>query len=308
MISGSCRSLLILVPATLFGDTSAGGAEVHFKPRAEVVGAIVTLGDIAEIRGSASEIELLQQLELFPAPTGEGARFVRTVEVQQLLRLHGVEARTTRYGGAAVVRISGRAASQQPSRFGLTAMRPAQTEAVVCTVRGIAAGERVRAVDVELKVPEGGWHSAQPARSLAEVVGREATRPLAAGQAVDLRTLRKPLLVTRGQAVTVVARSAGVRATTTARALEDGAQGDLITLESLETKQRYAAVVTDVQQAEVMAASASVADPGLRPSAPPAQRAAAREWAQVSDARMPADASTGATGTNRQPVERGVVR
>ena len=63
------------------------------------------------------------------------------------------------------------------------------------------------------------------------------------------------------------AKVSGVEARTTARALEDGSEGDVILLESLETRQRYSAIVSGMQQAEVLAAGTTVSDPVRRAAA-----------------------------------------
>jgi flagella basal body P-ring formation protein FlgA len=144
---------------------------------------------------------------------------------------------------------------------------PRQLLPVVCVVRPIAVGDMVREIDVELRSADQTGLNGQPVHTLDEVVGRQATRDFASGHVLDARFLRKPVLVTRGQAVAVVAKAAGVRAKTTARALEDGTQGDLILVESIDTKQRYSAIVTGTQQAEVLATGATVADPVRRTAA-----------------------------------------
>jgi flagella basal body P-ring formation protein FlgA len=268
--------------ATLFwalfaGAMTTGGAEVEFKPRAEPAGAVVLLGDLAEIRGTPEEVNGYKNIELFPSPGFNGSRFIRSVEVRQLLRLHGVDSRGLRFSGAETIRVVARGDAARRAPAAANAVQPQLV--VVYATRAIAPGERLRPIDVELKPADRLTGNGPFARSLAEVEGLEATRALAAGQAIELRSLRRPLLVQRGQAVTVVARIEGVRATTTARALEEGAQGDLILLESLESRQRYSAMVTGVQQAEVLATGVSVADPvppkstaagnaGKRPSVP----------------------------------------
>jgi flagella basal body P-ring formation protein FlgA len=253
-----CRTLT-LFGALFAGTMATGGAEIEFKPRAEPAGSVVLLGDLAEIRGTPEEISGFGNIELFPSPGLNGTRFIRSVEVRQLLRLHGVDARGLRFSGAETIRVVSRgdAARRAPA-----AAKPVPPQLfVVYATRAIAPGERLRATDVELKPADRGAGNGPLARTLAEVEGLEATRALAAGQAIELRSLRRPILVQRGQAVTVVARIEGVRATTTARALEEGAQGDLILLESLESRQRYSAMVTGLQLAEVLATGVSVADP-----------------------------------------------
>lgn len=84
-------------------------------------------------------------------------------------------------------------------------------------------------------------------------LGMETTRTIAAGQVLTPDALREPLLVKRGDAVTVYARSGGIVVRVTGRALESGSRGNMIAVESLDNRQRYLARVSGVQQVVVEA-------------------------------------------------------
>ncbi len=86
-----------------------------------------------------------------------------------------------------------------------------------------------------------------------ECLGMETTRTIAARQVLTADALREPTLVKRGEAVTVYARSRGVMVRVTGRALESGSRGSLISIESLENRQRFLARVCGVQQVVVEA-------------------------------------------------------
>lgn len=145
-------------------------------------------------------------------------------------------------------------APEGPMRFSLDA----QVEippAVVVTVRSLSRGELISAADVELRHgnpqqgPSGGFHS------IDEVVGMETIRAVAEGKTLARESVRSPVLVHRGAPVTVIARSAGIRVQTMARAREEGSLGDLITVESLSDRTKYFARVTGVREVEVYARS-----------------------------------------------------
>jgi hypothetical protein len=59
--------------------------------------------------------------------------------------------------------------------------------------------------------------------------------------------------------VTVFARCPGVRVRTTGRALEDGALGDLVTIESLADRKSFFARVCGPQEVEVFAGAGQAA-------------------------------------------------
>jgi flagella basal body P-ring formation protein FlgA len=122
---------------------------------------------------------------------------------------------------------------------------------VVTAIRPLRRGELIQAADVELSPAPANVQLAAYASQLEDVIGRETDRSVAAGQAISLRQTRAPLLVRRGDVVTVFARAAGIRVRTTARAMEDGSHGQLIMVQTLTGRERYSARVVDVQEVEV---------------------------------------------------------
>lgn len=127
--------------------------------------------------------------------------------------------------------------------------------AVVVSVRSLPRGAIVRAEDVELRdeVPQD--EHFQGFYSIDQVVGKETTRAIPKEKIIEQKSVRPPLLVRRGEVVTVCARSGGIRVRTTARARDDGSLGDLITVESLLDRKRYLARVSAVREVEVYARS-----------------------------------------------------
>lgn len=127
------------------------------------------------------------------------------------------------------------------------------TPVVVVAVRPLARGALIQAEDVELQ-PLGSLRIPDSAPSrIEDVVGREASQNLAAGQVLSNKTFRTQRLVQKGNPVTVTARSSGLRVRTTARALEDGAQGEVITVESILNRQSFFARVVGIDEVEVYA-------------------------------------------------------
>lgn len=129
--------------------------------------------------------------------------------------------------------------------------------AVVVAVHSLPPGARIGSNDVQLKrtttASTGRSGGVTALRTLDQVVGRETTRAVTAGQAFDRTLLRRPLLVRRNDVVTVYARTPGIRVRTNARAREDGSQGDLIMVESLTDRRRYFARVTGPREVDVYA-------------------------------------------------------
>jgi flagella basal body P-ring formation protein FlgA len=95
------------------------------------------------------------------------------------------------------------------------------------------------------------------ARSVEEVVGKAVTRPIAAGQPIDLAALRVPVLVKRNEVVRVIARGAGVQVKTAGRALGEAGYGDLVEVQMLDSRERFLARAIDAQTVEIATASAA---------------------------------------------------
>ena len=271
-MSKSTRQQVTLFFLSLLAGSSVGdAAEIQFKAQADVRGSLVLLGDVAQIRDSDGlPVEALNRIELFPAPARGRIKTVRDVEIRQLLQLHGIRTADHRFSGSESIRI-GPVNIKVPATTPVSATQTAEMERrMVVAKQSIAMGTVIRAVDLELKVPEWNAANASPAIDLNDVIGREVSRNYAAGQVIDMRSLRKPLLVRRGDAVTVVARAAGVRVRTTAKALADGSVGDLLFVESTDRKRdKYSAIVTGSREVEVFASGTSVVDANPPPSKVP---------------------------------------
>jgi flagella basal body P-ring formation protein FlgA len=134
---------------------------------------------------------------------------------------------------------------------------------VAVAIRPIARGNVITAADVELQPLE----SAPPTGrrvvvdSLEQLVGMEARQEIAVGDVIHKDQLQAPLLVKRGEEITVVSQSGGIRVRTTARARQDGAHGQLVQVETMESKERYDVRVIGVREAAVFAATGLTAVP-----------------------------------------------
>ncbi len=107
--------------------------------------------------------------------------------------------------------------------------------------------------------------------SVEEIIGMEARKPLQANEVVLADQVQSPVVVKRGELITIGSQSGGIRVRTSAKALQDGAQGDLIAVESLESKQRYDARVVGLREAAIFA-PARVATPTPRKRVDTARR------------------------------------
>ncbi len=125
-------------------------------------------------------------------------------------------------------------------------------QSVLFATRAIKKGDLVSATDVEMRQHEGRVPNLALS-TLDQVVGMEAKRTISANAILQENHVRAPLQVQRGETVTVVARTGGVLVRTFAIARQDGAMGDLVQIETLDSKERFAARVSGRQRLEVLA-------------------------------------------------------
>jgi flagella basal body P-ring formation protein FlgA len=133
-------------------------------------------------------------------------------------------------------------------------------EMVVVARRPFRRGEIVQVSDVELVLPSAPQDQHLTATRLEDVVGHETTRSIATGQSFEATWLRKPIMVRRGEIVTVFARAANIQVRMQARATEDGGRDDIVSVERIDDRQRFTARVVGVQELEVFVSSTSVTD------------------------------------------------
>ena len=146
----------------------------------------------------------------------------------------------------------------------------------------------MRAADIELRTVDANSKSVgqrAAADSIEKLIGMEARLAIQTGDIVFTDSVQAPIVVKRGDVITVTSQSGGIRVRTSGRAMQDAARGELVQVESLGSREKYDARVVGPREASVFAMS--------RPDAPqPAKRA--------DTARRPTIHRDGATSTTIQ--------
>ena len=132
---------------------------------------------------------------------------------------------------------------------------------------------------------------------LEDAIGKELTRDIRAGEPIHDKAIRPPVVVRRQQIVPVRAYAGGLVVTTQARALEDGSVGDVVLMESLETREKYTARVAD-GHVEVFVTGISVRS--RRDSSQPAVSAALRPGRRSSRSAAVSSRPVDASQRNRE--------
>lgn len=93
------------------------------------------------------------------------------------------------------------------------------------------------------------------AASRDRTVGMQARRQLRAGQAVKAADLAKPDLVQRDQNVTLIYEAAGLYLTVRGKALDNGTEGDVVSVMNLQSKRTVSGTVTGRGQVSITVAT-----------------------------------------------------
>lgn len=121
---------------------------------------------------------------------------------------------------------------------------------MVVLKKGVARGEPLSAADLGVEVREVG--NAQGYFSdVSQVAGKILKRPLAAGSIVQPDLLGSPLLVRRGELVTLLGRSGAMEIRTQGKALGDGGAGQAIQVQNTASGRVIGAVVREAGVVEV---------------------------------------------------------
>jgi flagella basal body P-ring formation protein FlgA len=120
----------------------------------------------------------------------------------------------------------------------------AATIRVVVPAHNIARGDVIGESDLTYATVEGGALMAGVATSMDEIEGMQARRVLGAGQAVRTADVRRPVVVGKGQTVTMVFSAPGVEVTAVGRAMSEGGVGDTVTIQNPASYRMISATVT----------------------------------------------------------------
>jgi len=186
----------------------------------------------------------------------------------------------------------------------------AQVEIVpplLVAARALPQGTILQASDVRLATVPASEMPGDACRAVEEVIGAEVVRPIAEGDVIRSSAIRPPILVRRGDAVTVTARAAGVRVRMVAKARANGALGQLVQLESPLDGSVFVARVTGLREAEVLARATSTSPPeaiGQRRTTIGAASAPGENPASVSPTAAPARTASARVSMNTMLPEK----
>lgn len=146
-------------------------------------------------------------------------------------------------------------AQRQPLRF--TGSLVERIEVVVLT-RSLQRGDIVKASDLTVEHRQKNEMPVDGAGLGDSAVGLAARQALRAGQVLRRGDLMKPELVKRDDMVTLIYASPGIILTTRGKALEAGAEGDLVSAVNVQSKRTVQGIVTGAGQITLVATTPRV--------------------------------------------------
>ena len=218
---------------------AAGVRRLTVARDSRVVGADILAdmleGELFALEGRVHEVQLANSAMSLHAPV-DSVGGPQIVSLNFDARSGMLAAEVRPYDGAQTVRVSGRAFA---------------TVDVPVLARAVAAGTEIDGGDIE-------WVSQRADRLRPDavldpeaIIGHEARRALRAGEPLRSYDLQRPLMVERGELVTLVFQAPGIQLSVRARAMENAADGELARFVNLQSNRTVEALVDGPGRARV---------------------------------------------------------
>lgn len=156
-------------------------------------------------------------------------------------------------------------ASRRPLRFTGSVV---ETVAVAVTTRALAPGATVRPSDVALERRPKSQAGTDTVGATSDAIGLALRVPVRAGQPLRRSDLTVPKLVHRDEEITLVYEVPGILLTTRGKALEGGAEGDVISVLNVESKRTLQGFVTGPSRVAIKSTTARTSPDLVAAAAP----------------------------------------
>lgn len=289
-IATSIRSLFtILMVLTISVAAMAQSGQVVLKTSAIVDGPLVRLGNVAAIEIQDRELRAeLTDMELMPAPGTTHSTYLTINDIRSILAARGISSDDVSVTGSSRVRMEAASVEETVEHAAVTAKRvprrtfggrvakdqPMEIMTVAHVVRNVRRGEVIQASDVEMRELTVIRRDDSYPSAMHNVVGKEATRTIAADRPVSAEDIREPVIVRRNDVVTVYAHAGNVVVRREMLALNDAGLRELVEVQPIEPKhygrarqvERFQAQVTGPGEALVLGGHVKV--PTAKPLMP----------------------------------------
>lgn len=249
--------------ADQLSDVRRTSGSLEFFASTSISDYVVRLGDLAKVQTADKDRgEYLRSLVLYTAPERGASRHLRSRHVHEELLLRNVDLSGLTLSGASRIHVTRISTPTETSPLKPTGYsRPGSPTPhddlgqVVVLARKVRRGERLSQFDVKL-VPasDANLRNLDPIRDVKNILGRELTRSVDEGDAIDRSWVIEPILVRRNAIVSVTVRVGGIQIRTTGKSRQDATLNDIIELESLkDRKTTWTGRVTGIDAVEILA-------------------------------------------------------
>jgi flagella basal body P-ring formation protein FlgA len=129
-----------------------------------------------------------------------------------------------------------------------------ETVEVAVLTRSVERADMLKSADVIVERRPRAEVGSDPA-AREQALGMQMRRPIRAGQPLRIADLVKPDLVQRDQAVTIIFQTAGLYLTTRGKALDNGTEGDVVSVLNIQSKRTVTGTVTGRGQVTIQVAT-----------------------------------------------------
>jgi flagella basal body P-ring formation protein FlgA len=143
-----------------------------------------------------------------------------------------------------------------------------ETVEVAVSLRALAAGAIVKDSDLAIERRPKAQVGADALGTAHEAVGLAVRSTVRAGAPLRRSDLMKPQVVHRDENVTLVYEVPGIMLTTRGKALESGAEGDVINVLNIQSKRTIQGTVSGPNRVTIMVATAAITAPATQAAAP----------------------------------------
>lgn len=191
--------------------------------------------ELFAIQGNVHEVQLSNTALTLHAPV-DSVGGPQLVSFNFDARTGSLTAEIAPYEGAEPVRVNGRAYA---------------TVEVPVLARAIAAGETIDAADITWVAHRSDRLRPDAVLNPDNLIGLESRRGLRANEPLRAYDLQRPLMVGRGEQVTLLFEAPGIQLSVRARALEDAADGEMARFVNLQSNRTVEALVDGPGRARV---------------------------------------------------------
>ncbi|HEX2653677.1 MAG TPA: flagellar basal body P-ring formation chaperone FlgA [Xanthobacteraceae bacterium] len=138
---------------------------------------------------------------------------------------------------------------------------------VAVPTRTLARGDIIKAADILIERRPRSEFAGASAVPTTDVIGLAARRPVRAGQPLREADLMKPEIVHRGESVTLIYEIPGVALTAQGKAVDAGAEGDIVAVLNVQSKRAVQGMVTGPGRVTITTASSQLANASLASAA-----------------------------------------